>query len=274
MNNPLQKYFRQPKLFISLPSKGVYSNPGTFQGDVAQLPVYGMTGMDEIILRTPDALLSGESTANIIASCVPAIKDPWNLSIIDITLVLSAIRIATYGNEMHIEKTCPGCREENIYDINLNNIIEHYIPLQFSSKIVLKNIVINIQPLDYRQSTDFNIRNFKLQQQIAQADAMEDKDAQQEIINQMFKELARIQAAIFLDIIESVEVDNTRVTEKPFIGEWLSNCDKEIFDAIKELNQKNNDVWAMPTFPVKCAHCERESSVAVDLDHSNFFAPA
>ena len=65
--NPLQKYFRQPKVFIKLPSGGIYSKPGTIQGDAGNVPVYGMTGMDEIIVRTPDALLSGESTATVIS---------------------------------------------------------------------------------------------------------------------------------------------------------------------------------------------------------------
>ena len=274
MNNPLQKYFRQPKVYIGLPSKGVYSKPGTYQGDVAHLPVCGMTGMDEIILKTPDALLSGESTANIITSCISGVRDPWEVSIIDIIPLLAAIRIATYGNEMHITNRCPSCGEENEYDIDLNKVIEYYMPLQFGSKIVLKEITINIQPLNYRQSTDFNIRNFKLQQQIAQANVLEDKKQQQEVINNMFQELAKIQAEIFMSIVESVDIGNQVVTEKQFIAEWLTNCDRDVYDVIKEQNQKNNDTWAMPKFPVKCNHCEHESSVSIELDNSSFFAPA
>jgi len=274
MVNPLQKYFRQPKLFISVPSKGLYSKPGTYAGDINQLPVYGMTGMDEIILRTPDALLSGESTANIIASCVPAIKDPWEISIIDSTLILAAIRIATYGNEMHVSKVCTNCGEENEYDINLNRVIEHYMPLQFNNKIVLKDFTINIQPLTYRQSTEFNLKNFRLQQQIAQASAIQDEAQQQETVNNIFRDLGALQAEIFMDIIESVETTSERVTERQYIVEWLANCDKEIYDAIKEQNQLNNDAWTIPKFPVKCTHCDHESSITVDLDNSNFFAQA
>lgn len=274
MVNPLQKHFRQPKLYINLPSRGAYNKPGTYQGDITKLPVYGMTGMDEIILRTPDALLSGESTANIMSSCIPNLQDPWDVSIIDSILILSAIRIATYGNEMHVEQNCPNCGEANEYDINLNKVMEHYMPLQFQGKIVLKDISINIQPLNYRQSTEFNLRNFQLQQRIAQANVIEDKVQQQEIVNEMFKELAKIQAEIFMCIVESVETTDTRVTERQYINEWLANCDKEIYDAIKNQNQINNDTWTMPKFPVKCTHCEHESMITVDLDNSNFFGQA
>jgi hypothetical protein len=69
--NPLQQYFRQPKIFINLPSQGIYSKEGSIQGEVNNMPVYGMTGMDEIIVKTPDALLSGESTVKVVQSCCP-----------------------------------------------------------------------------------------------------------------------------------------------------------------------------------------------------------
>jgi len=47
-----------------------------------------------------------------------------------------------------------------------------------------------------------------------------------------------------------------------------------VFDAIKARNQKNNDAWAMPRFPVKCDNCGQEANLAVDLDQSNFFVQA
>ena len=74
-NNPLQQYFRQPKVFITLPSHGVYNKPGTITGSFENMPIFGMTGMDEILLKTPDALLTGESTVKVIQSCCPNIVD-------------------------------------------------------------------------------------------------------------------------------------------------------------------------------------------------------
>ena len=274
MTNPLQKFFRQPKVYVKLPSGGIYSKPGNIQGDLNQLPVYGMTGMDEIVLRTPDALLSGESTANIIHSCIPAIVDPWELSIIDMVPLLSAVRIATYGNEMKVEHRCTNCNEDNDYDIDLNKIIEHYMHLSYNGKIVLRDLVINLQPLNYKQSTEFNLRNFRLQQQIAQAGTVTDEEEQQKLVNNLYKELARIQAEIFLYIIESVETGSERVTERSFISEWLSNCEADVYDAIKGRNVTNNEAWAIPQFPIKCDHCEHESKLSVELDNSNFFAKA
>jgi len=60
--NPLQKYFRQPKLSVSLPSKGRFAPPDVITGDPNNLSVFAMTGMDEIVLKTPDSLFTGESS--------------------------------------------------------------------------------------------------------------------------------------------------------------------------------------------------------------------
>ena len=89
-NNPLQKYFRQPKVFISLPSKGLFYPEGALQGDHNNAPIFGMTGMDEIIFKTPDALFNGEATVKVVESCCPYIKDAKDMPSIDVDALLVA----------------------------------------------------------------------------------------------------------------------------------------------------------------------------------------
>ena len=107
-NNPLQQFFRQPKIYISLPSLGIYTIPGVIQGDVSNLPIYGMTGMDEILMKTPDALMTGESTVKVIESCCPVIEDAWDLCLLDLDIILTAIKIATVrrNNPMDWRRIC------------------------------------------------------------------------------------------------------------------------------------------------------------------------
>ena len=271
MSNPLQQFFRQPKIYIKLPSQGVYSQPGTIQGDVNNLPVYSLTGMDEIILKTPDALLSGESSVKVIESCIPSIKNAWDIAILDTQVIFAAMRIATFGNEMTVANTCSKCEEENEYDLDLTRIIDHFSKLQYDNKVVLRDLVIKLQPLSYRQSTDFNLRNFQLQQKIRQAENIKDETEQQTMINTLFEELSVIQNELYKASIDSVEVNNQVVTQKAFIHEWLDNCDKEVFDKIKEHIEKTRETWKIPTYPVKCDSCGHEVNLYVELDQSNFF---
>ena len=272
--NPLQQHFRQPKIYISLPSQGAYNKLGTINGDVAKIPVYGMTGMDEIILKTPDALLSGESTVSVIKSCCPNINNGWDVSMLDADMILTAIRIATYGNTIDVTHRCPKCNHENAYSLDLGIVIEHFTNCKFDNSVVLQDLTINIQPLNYKQSTEFKLKNFKLQQKLAQAEFVEDASEQQLLINGIFKELSEIQTELYIASVESVQTGSTVVTERNFITEFLSNCDKMIFDKIKESIEKNQKTWQMPLFPAKCEECESENKISIDLDQSSFFGLA
>lgn len=272
--NPLQQHFRQPKIYISLPSQGAYSKLGTINGDVAKIPVYGMTGMDEIILKTPDALLSGESTVSVIKSCCPNINNGWDVSMLDADMILTAIRIATYGNTIDVTHRCPKCSHENAYALDLGIVIEHFTNCKFDNSVVLQDLTINIQPLNYKQSTEFKLKNFKLQQKLSQAEFVEDASEQQKLINGIFKELSEIQTELYIASVESVQTGNTVVNERDFITEFLSNCDKMIFDKLKEAIEKNQKTWQMPLFPAKCEECASENKISIDLDQASFFALA
>jgi len=273
-SNPLQQYFRQPKIYIKLPSEGVFNKPGSIQGDVTNLPVYGMTGMDEIIIKTPDALMSGDSTTKVIESCCPSVKDAWDISILDTEIIFTAIRIATYGNTMSVSHTCSGCQTENDYDIDLSRIVDHLSTCKYQNKVVLDEIILKIQPLNYRQSTNINIKNFTLQRKLFQTDALEDETEKQASIDQLWKELAEIQNDVYFASVESIETPTVAVTEKNYIVEYLKNCDKAIFDAIKKQIDANRDAWKFPGFLVKCTTCNQETNLSVELDPSSFFVQA
>ena len=273
-NNPLQQYFRQPKIYVSLPSQGVYNSPGTIQGDVTKIPVYGMTGMDEIMAKTPDALLTGESTVKIIESCCPSIKNAWDLSALDIDLIFSAIRIATYGNKLGLTATCNACDTDNSYDIDLNYIIEHFSKCQFDNRVVLDDLIIKIQPLNYKSKSEFAMKNFQLQQKLSQVDFIEDEEAKRIKVVELFKEMGDIQNEIYIGSVESVEANGQVVTERPFIREWLLNCDRDIFEKIKNQIVENQKIWAIPDFPAVCENCKKELKLSLDLDQSNFFVSA
>jgi hypothetical protein len=272
--NPLQQYFRQPKIYIKLPSQGIYNQLGTFQGDPTNMPVYGMTGMDEIIAKTPDALLSGESTVKVIASCCPSIKDPWEMCVLDTSIILTAIKIATYGNGMTVGHKCGNCGTDNEYELDLNKIIEYYMGLEYKNRVEVDDLIVKLQPLTYRLSNEFGIKNFKIQQQIGQTDSIEKEEERQAVMNRLFKEIADLQNEIYMNSVESVETPSSSVTEKEFIKEWLVNCDKTIYDKIKEASFKIRSEWDVPTFPVECDNCQTKVNLSVDLDPSSFFGQA
>jgi hypothetical protein len=273
-NNPLQQYFRQPKVFVSLPSGGIYNKPETIDGEVTRLPVFGMTGMDEILLKTPDALITGESTVKVIESCIPAIKDGWEINNLDVDALLVAIRIATYGNIMNMIHICNKCETEHTYELDVSKFLEHFSQCKFESTVVFGDLTIHIRPLSYRQVTEFNLENFALQKRLIQASAIEDEEERNKIVSQVYKDLGLLQNKIMIAGIEQVTTPDATVTEHGYITEWIEHADRGIFEAVKEQVSKNNEVWRIPSTHVKCDNCGAENSFTVDLDQTSFFASA
>ena len=272
--NPLQNYFRQPKVFLRLPSMGIYNKPEAIQGNVENIPVYGMTGMDEIILKTPDALISGESTVKVIQSCCPSIVDAWDVSNLDIDALLVAVRIATYGNTMNVSYVCKKCSTESEYDIDLGKILEHFYGCTYDSRVVVGDLEVTLRPLNYKEVTGFNLENFALQKRLGQAVEVDDQEEKQKMIADIFKELGLLQNKIFIAGVDQVITPDGIVTEHAYIKEWLENADRALFDALKTHINKNNDEWRIPENNIKCDTCGTEDSFTVELDQANFFANA
>ena len=69
--SPLKKYRRQPKLYLNIPSNGKWYDQKTVaENTYTNLAVFSMTASDEILFKTPGALIHGDATANNISSLV------------------------------------------------------------------------------------------------------------------------------------------------------------------------------------------------------------
>lgn len=269
--NPLQKHFRQPKIYISLPSKGVYYEPGALTGDPLAIPVFAMTGMDELIMKTPDALFSGEATVKLIESCCPDIKNAKSVPSIDVDTILSAIRISTFGNDLSITSTCKACKTENDYDIDLHQVIEHYANIEYDNVLELDDLTVYFKPLLYHETSKFNVENFKLQKILGQLYSINDVEQRQQQLDIIYNQIANIQVNVFLSSIESVRMGDISVTDRDHISEWISNCDRHIYEKVKHHLEVQKERWTMPSQTVVCNNCETTDTVEILLDQSHFF---
>lgn len=273
--NPLQKYFRQPKIYIALPSKGVFYTQDDFQGNSANVPIFGMTGMDEILMKTPDALFNGESTVKVIESCCPYIKNAWNIPSIDVDCLLVAIRIATYGNEMDVTHRCPNCQSMNDYTIDLGQIMAYLSAQNYDGKIDIGDLIISIRPLKYSEVTKFNVENYKLQKMLYQLSKMESSGNEEQTLqtqDDIYKRIAEMQIELFEISIENVQLPEVLVNDPEMISEWLRNSDKEFYRKIKEKLESNKRQWDLPERDVECPECKHQSKITITMDQANFFA--
>jgi hypothetical protein len=270
--NPLQKYFRQPKLYMALPSHGNYYEPGALDGDPSKVPVFAMTGMDEIIMKTPDALFNGEATIKLIESCCPYIKNAKSIPGIDVDTILASIRIATFGGSLPITTTCTACGTENEYDVDLHSVVEYYSKQKYDNKLSLSDtLIVYFKPLSYHESSVFNIEHFSLQQLLGQLANITDLEERQRKLDTIYSKIADIEVKNFLNSIESVKSEDTSVTDREHIREWLANCDLVYYEMVKNHLKNIKKTWTMPKYDVVCEHCGAKDSTDIILDQSHFF---
>src|SRR5210317_386019 len=152
--NPLNKYFRQPAIYVSLPSGTAYPPHVVTPAQTGELGVMPMTAKDEIRFKTPDALMNGQGVVDVIQSCVPDIKDAWQVKSYDLDTILVAIRIATYGETMDISFNVPGINEKASHTINLPSILDQLRSTPVESEIILNDgLKITVRPSTYKDMT-------------------------------------------------------------------------------------------------------------------------
>lgn len=271
--NPLSTYYRQPKIYVNLPSKGKFYPAGSLDiSETGDYAVYAMTAKDELMFKTPDALMSGQSTVEVIKSCIPAIKDPWKMPSIDIDAVLIAIRIATYGDTMEITAECPKCKESNDYDLQLVSHLERLHNFEYQREIVIDPLIIIIKPYNYKEVTQSTI---KAAEQEKIFDVINNNDLSDEEklaqFGDSFIKLTGMTIDLIANAIEKIITPEDEVTDRKFINEFISNSPKEVFDKIKNHIDGISEQLEFKSKNVKCAECGFEFSTVITMDKSNFF---
>jgi hypothetical protein len=273
-HNPLAAFFRQPKIYMSLPSNGEFYPAGCLEKtENGVYPVFAMTARDELLFKTPDALMNGAATVEVIKSCIPAIKDPWKMPSIDVDAVLCAIRIATSGVEMEVNAICPSCKTELDRVVDLRTLLDNFNKLQFSTKVeVDQNMLINLKPMSYDQITKTAIKTFEHQRifQIINDPNVSEQDKVR-LFQESFVKLTDVTFEVVTNCIDSIESTAGNTSDPEFIREFLKNSDKKIFSIINETINSSREKSTVPTLDTKCDSCGHEFKIDLTLDQADFF---
>ena len=275
-NNPLRQYFRQPAIYIELPSQGKFYPQGALNmPQTNKLPVYPMTAIDEITYRTPDALFNGQATVNVIQSCVPDIKNAWSIPSMDVDTVLVSIRIASYGHEMGFSTQCPACQYVSDQSLDLRNVLDSMRPVDYAKPITSGDMEIYFRPMSYQNMSDNNklqYENQKMLQNIPDG-AGTDVD-KMSALSKALQEVTAMTVKALAQSIAMVKTPTAMVSEPEFIEELLKNCDRKLFNEIRDYIVTNKAQSEMQPIRLTCPECKHEYEQTVTLDMSSFFEPA
>lgn len=272
--NPLAGYYRQPKIYLQLPSGGKWYQEGTLDvSEDGQYPVYAMTAKDELMYKTPDALMNGAATTEVIKSCVPAIKEPWKMPTLDVDACLVAIRIATYGEKMEITTTCPKCKEDQNYDYMLSEHLERISGFAFPDQYAIGDLTFTLKPYNYKEVTSKQLQQLEQERifNVINNEALSEEE-KLEKFGSSFIRLTEMTVAVVVHSIASITTPQGTVTDRQHISDFIQNADKEIFKTLSEHLQGIAQNLELKTKKVKCGDCEHEFDVSLTMDQANFFA--
>jgi hypothetical protein len=275
-NNPLSRFFRQPAIYLRLPSDGRGWPAGSLELPAnGELPILPMTAIDEITYRTPDALFNGEAVVSVIESCVPSIKDAWAVPVTDLDSILIAIRIASYGHEMEVDTQCPSCETETTFGVDLRKLLDGFKGADYTTPLVIGDLTVSFRPLDYRQVNANSQVQFENQKNLQAMQAAElPEETRLEQVNAMMKKIMEITVHAIADSIAEIRTPNSIVTESEFILEFLANCERNMFSTIKDHAISLREKSDLKPLKMRCPNCQHQYEQAFTLDMARFFESA
>lgn len=279
--NPLSHYMRQPKIYIPLPSNGKWWKPGSLElTETGEYPVYSMTARDELLFKTPDALLNGQSVVDVIQSCMPNIKNAWDMPSIDFDSVLIAIRLASYGEIMSVKHTIPVINEEVDYDLDIRHLLDQQRNNIWIEQITIdEDFIIYVKPLTYRDMSKTSIKTFETSRilNMVQDNTLSD-EKKLEIFNESFSNLTKVTIDLVASSIYKIVTADGEVGDRDQISEFVHNCDKDLFKAIQNhissLKDRNTvKPLEFSTTPEQQAlGAPATYTIPVSFNNSDFFA--
>jgi hypothetical protein len=280
-NDPLSKYYRQPSIYITLPSKGkYYSNQVLETTTTGELPVLPMTAKDELAFKTPDALMGGQATVDVIKSCIPNIKDPWQLVNFDVDTVLLAIRIASYGETMDITYSVPITNERPTTTVNLPALLDSVKNVEVLDEFVTpQGLKVKVAPLTYRAMTRTQIAQYEQQKIYATVNAskMSEEDKSKQFATS-FAKVNEINFSLLVDsIIQITTSDDQAVTDKQQIKNFVNNCEAKIVNEVQDKLVEIRQQAQIKPLKIKATVEQIKQGVPatfdvpITFDNSNFF---
>lgn len=274
--NPLRQFFRQPAIYLRLPSQGrFWPQDALAMPENGELPVLPMTAIDEITYRTPDALFNGQAVVSVIQSCIPNIRNAWVTPSVDIDAILTAIRIASYGHELEIDSRCPKCEESDTYTLDLRQVLDGFRMPDYDQCVTNGDLEIHFVPLSYQQVHENNTMQFndqRLLQMLPTSEMPEDEKVK--MLADALRKVTEMTVSTLTATISLIKTPGAIVNDASHINDFLKNCDRALFNTIRDhvVDLRLNS--ELKPLQIKCNSCQNEYSQPFTLDQANFFAPA
>lgn len=276
-NNPLQKFFRQPSLYIRLPTQNRwYTTDDIELVNNSEIPVYGLSAIDDIMLNTPDAMLNGQALEKVIKNCVPAIKNVKNILIPDLETIFVAIKIATNEGKYDYDRKCPKCGHENNFDIQCQHLLDtmSFIEDQDTTVQIDDQLIVHVKPYTFEMRQLYIQKEFEEEKLLRSMSLpTQDEFVAAKLAGEMVDRLTRMTFSLVSNSITKVHLvnENQDVTEPEFINEWLTSISSTQANAVINTVASLNSIGVNKNVEIQCQSCGHTWDDKLNFDPVDFF---
>lgn len=255
--NPLLQRIQMPGETFALPSGGLFYHDDEFDPSVenAEVHVHPMTTIDEIALKTPDMLFSGEAVRQVFRRCIPQITNVDKLLAKDVDFLLTCLRKVSFGDEMRVQykHNCENAKEHT-YTINIGTFIRESrkidpTTVEHSFNVDMPNgQKVHLQPIRFKEFIHI-MQTFN-----------DDKNSAIEDLNNNV-----------IDSIMSVIERVDEVADKNMIREWVAQIPPSFINLINDHVDKTVEWGPSFEYQVHCQDCGEAVSIEAPMNPLAFF---
>lgn len=266
--NPLSSHFRESSTTVSLPSHGQYYPDGALERIESNIyPVYPMTMIDEITFKTPGSTLQGVGLISVIQSCIPNIKNAWKIPNLDLDAILTAIHIATYGNQLTMKSICPECDTPQSKSIDLDKKLHELHSVDYSKILTINNLEIEFKPMSFEEINSSGLGQQEEQKILEMIEnTNDDVNAKVEQLSVILQKITYETTKVLALNIKSVRLGSTVVVNQDHIIEWLSKCDRNIFETVRNFIVNLKQTSELGSVDFVCTNCQHSYLQKISLD--------
>jgi len=255
--NPLLSNLKLPGRIFQLPSRGIFYKNGELADTVrdGEIHIQAMSALEEIIMKNPDQLFSGEAINTVLAKCSPDIKKPSELLSKDVDAIMLYLRTVTYGPnyEFTARHNCEHARDHSyIADVDqMISACRMIDPTMIESMYTVQlpnSQVVRLHPNRYQQVIDI----IKQNQNKASITAEDQKN------NFM---------ALIMGVIESVD----GIRDRKLITEWIGAIPAPMINRIGDKVEGLNDWGSDLSWTCTCRDCGEQFKVEIPIQPVSFF---
>jgi hypothetical protein len=215
-----------------------------------------MTTLDEITMKTPDLLFSGNAVRQVFARCIPQILDVDRLLTKDVDFLLTCLRKVSYGDVMKIEyrHDCENAKAHT-YDADVSMFIrasKRIDPTTVASdfSVELPNgQTVKLQPVVFSEFV-------RIMQTL---NAQQNDESPEKLKDEVLSSVAGM----------IVSVDG--VEDKHMIREWLEKIPPQYVALMNEKIDKASGWGTDFDVKTKCKDCGADITISAPLNPLAFF---